>query len=600
MLYVLFLCLAIFYNFFKFRKEQGAFLSSLIDAKNTNHREMILGHHFYIFIFEGFLSLIVAHLLTDKAVSIGILGLGIVYLWLVFCGFFLYRFFIRHIEKKTKLDLYDSFKSHLIKDLRVNFAIIMLPILIYSLINWTFQENIFQEWGHFWFIGLLFNIIFVSVLTIFCSVVIMLRLIPNREITEPEYLSIIDKRLFQIKQPSMRVRWIETDIKNAFVVGLKLLFISNQTLFIGKTLRTTLTLEEFDAVIAHELSHVANRHIHKRVIDLLKNFISVIFGIAFILLIVLGGSFLYWGDDAYIHSTSTTFLCIILSFGWFVFNYSILFDTIRSHEFEADGFAVMELGANFTALKSALEKLSNKEELPDYIKERTKRKNDKGFINKWITGKFTTHPDLSVRLDFLRYKMDKGLPFNHYISAPQKIRSWLGVLFQWRVFVPLVFCFIVSGFWAYREFKSGSDSISFINHATPTEIMNNEKLVQQINSRPQLLGQSLMYYIVRRKDERLIDYFISRGANKGKTLIYITQTKDSALLKKYYTQFKSELSQDDYFLALRKTAQLNFTEGYRFLVNADRFENLHPSYKEDVSRVYQSNHGRIPASVIEK
>src|SRR5690606_15081662 len=115
-----------------------------------------------------------------------------------------------------------------------------------------------------------------------CSVILMLRLIPNREITEPEYLAIIDKRLQQIQMENMRVRWIETDIKNAFVVGLKLLRFSNQTMFIGRSLRKTLTIEEFDAVIAHEVAHIANRHIHKRVIELMKNFIVVFFGIMFL------------------------------------------------------------------------------------------------------------------------------------------------------------------------------------------------------------------------------------------------------------------------------------------------------------------------------
>ena len=61
MFYILFMVLAVAYNLKKFRKERDAFLSSLIAAKNPGHREMILSHHFYIFIFEGFLALIVAH-----------------------------------------------------------------------------------------------------------------------------------------------------------------------------------------------------------------------------------------------------------------------------------------------------------------------------------------------------------------------------------------------------------------------------------------------------------------------------------------------------------------------------------------------------------
>lgn len=106
-----------------------------------------------------------------------------------------------------------------------------------------------------------------------------------------------------------------------------------------------------------------------------------------------------------------------------------------------------------------------------------------------------------------------------------------------------------------------------------------------------------MYYVVKKKDHELIEHFVNKGADKGKTLIYISQLKDYDLLKRYYTMYKSKLSEDDYFLVLRKAAEGNFTDGYRLLVNAKEFEKLDPYYKEDVSRLYQTNAKRIPASV---
>ena len=596
MLYVLFLVLAIAYNLKKFRKERAAFLSSLIDAKNSAHREMILSHHFYIFIFEGFLAVIVAHLITERAMQIGILGLGMVYLALFFTGLYLYQFFVRYVERHTDLELLQSFKAHLIKELRVNFSMIMLPILIYALINWTFQDSVYEEWGSLWFIGLLFNIIFVSVLTIVCSVIIMLRLIPNRQIEEPEYLEIINRRLDQIKQPAMRVRWIESDIKNAFVVGLKLLRFSNQTMFIGRSLRTTLTLEEFDAVIAHELAHVANRHIHKRVIDLLKNFISVIIGVGVLMLVIFGMTFLYWGEDAYLHTASTTMWCVFACMGWMIFNYSLLFDTIRSHEFEADGYAVIELGASFQGLKSALEKLTTPEELPEYLQKMAKKKTEKGYFAKWISRNFSTHPELSQRISFLEHKIANGLPFNYYISTPQKIRMWLGHLLQWKVSIPLAFSFIFSMVWMAWTIKNGNEDIDFIARSSKVEIFKNKKLADRINSRPQLIGSSLMYYVVKKNDPELIDYFLRKGADKGKTLVYVSQLKDYDLLNRYYVKFQDQLTEDEYFLVLRKTAQNNFTEGYRLLVNAKQFEALNPEYKNDVARLHQTTN-RKPASV---
>lgn len=592
MLYALFLILAVTYNWRKFLRERSAFYTSLINATGSAHREMILSHHFYILIFESFFSLVVAHFITERAMSIGFLGLGVVYITLIAFGIFFYQFFIRYVEKNTGLSLWASFKSHLIKELRVSFAVILLPMLIYSLINWTFQDSVYEEWGSLWFIGMLFNLIFVSVVTIVCSVIIMLRLIPNREITEPEYLEIINKRLGQIGMPSMRIRWIETDIKNAFVVGLKILSFSNQTMFIGKSLRTTLSIEEFDAVIAHELAHVANRHIHKRVIDLLKNFISIVFGAIFVVFAIMGASSLYLGEDMYVHTGLLTTLCFLTFMGWIIFNYFLLFDTIRSHEYEADAYAVMELGASFDAFKTALEKLTTPEELPEYLKAR--RPKGKNVLASWLSKYFSTHPDLDSRFRSLEYKMAVGLPFNYYVSPAQKFRRLLGHLLDWKVSVPLASACLMIMVWGVMNVKSGMEAVAFINRASTESIIKQKKLVSKINSRPQLIGSSLMAFVVKKRDPRLIDHFIQHGADKGKTLVYISQIKDFELLQKYYPQFQNELSEDEYFLILRKSAQMDFTEGYRYLVNARQFETLNPGYKEDVTRLYKGN--RLPAS----
>jgi Zn-dependent protease with chaperone function len=589
-----FLAIAIAYNWWKFSRERKSLLASLIKAESITHREMILSHHFYVFIFEAFLGFLAAHLVTERALSIGLLGIGSVYLVLLFLGFVVYQFFVKHLERHIQVPLSESFRKNLIKELRVNFALVLLPILIYSLFNLTFQEGVFQEWGSLWFIGLLFNIIFVSVLTIVCTVIVMLKLIPNREISEPEYLQIINRRLGQVGMPGMRVRWIETDIKNAFVVGLKLLRFSNQTMFLGRSLRTRLNFAEFDAVICHELSHVANRHIHKRLIDLLKNFISVIMGVVILMFLVIGFSFLYWGEDASLYTQTTAALSIILCLSWVIFNYALLFDTIRSHEFEADAYAVMELGADPKSWQSALEKLTTPDELPEYLKTRISN-GKKGRVRSWLSKYFSTHPDLKTRIDSLNTKIEQGLAFDDYVSSAQKIRRYLSHMFQWKVALPVVSVFVILTTWAIVNLKQGQEMVAWIGQASSEQIKSNKKLLSKINSSPTLVGQSLMYYVVRRGEPDLIDYFIEHGASKGKTLIYISQLEDFALLEKYYSKFQNDLSEDEYFLVLRKTAQLNFTKGYRYLVNAKRFEDLNPFYKEDVSRIQQMN--RRPASI---
>lgn len=596
MTYLLFLGLAILYNFHKFRKDRAALISSIKEAHSRAHREMILSHHFYVLIFEVYFSLIVAHLLSEKVLTVGILGLGLSYLILFFLGFFFYQFFVQYLEKQTQLDLKVSFKQNLFKELRVNFALVLLPILIYSVLNWTFQGSVYEEWGSLWFIGILFNLIFVSVITIVCTVIIMLRLIPNREITEPEYTEIINKRLAQIGMEGMRVRWIETDIKNAFVVGLRLVRFSNQTMFVGRRLRNLLTLEEFDSVICHELAHVANRHIHKRVIDLIKNFLSILVGATFLMLITAVLFFLYHGEDFDLHHRSLAFISMSSIVAWILINQSLLYDTIRSHEFEADAYAVLNLGASFESMKSALEKLTAPEEMPEYLKQKTSNK-QKSAPMLWLGKIFSTHPDLDTRIQSLQSKLAKGLPFNHYISPVQKFRSSIGHFFQWRVAIPLTLILVFSASWSVLKLHDGRNKVIFISKASPDSILKDQFLKEHINEKPYLLGQSYMYYIVKKKNPELIDHFLSMGASKGRTLIYLSQLKEMDLFKSYYSRYESEISNDEYFLILRMTARVDFVEGYRYLVNSDRFEGLDLEYKKTVTGLYKT---RAPASIKSK
>ena len=596
MLYTLFLVIAVLYNVRKFSKERAVFLNSLVSATNTQHREMILSHHFHIFIFEAFLGFIVSHLISEGEFAIGLLGFGLIYVLLVGAGLFLYQYFLKFVEKTTGLVLRETFNQHVVKEFRVSFALIILPILLYSLLNWTFQNDTLgeSESGSLMIVEFLTNIIFVSVLTISCTVIIMLRLLPNREITEPEYMDVINKRLNQIGMPNMRVKWIETDIKNAFVVGLKLLRFSNQTMFIGRNLRTMLTIEEFDAVIAHELAHVANRHIHKRVIELLKNFVSAIVGFGLLMMVTLLFFYLYLGEDLSLYEKTVAFSCMVTCLSWLFFNYSLFFDTIRSHEYEADAYAVMEMGASLESFKSALTKLSAPDEMPEYLKAKRPAPKKKNILTKI----YSTHPELDARFYSLENKIAMGLPFNYYVSTPQKIRSKIALLFQWKVSVPLAAVFAVVAVWSTLSVKEGIRMVNFVKQKDPEAILKSELLVQKINTKPYLFGKSLMYYIVQKQNPELLDHFLNQGADPGRTLMYLSETKNFDLFKVYYASYASNLSEDEYYLILLKSADVNFTDGYRYLVNTSQFDTLKSDYKSELARNHRTqSKSRAPASV---
>lgn len=598
MLYTLFLVIAILYNIRKFSKEKEVFINSLINASTQQHREMILGHHFHIFIFEAFLGFIVSHLISEGAFAIGVLGFGGIYVLLLGAGLYFYQYFLKFIERSTGLTLRASFNQHVIKEFRVSFGVIMLPILVYSTLNWTFQEEQSSDSSSWWLVEFLINIIFVSVLTISCTVIIMLRLLPNREITEPEYLEIINRRLAQIGMPNMRVKWIETDIKNAFVVGLKLLRFSNQTMFIGRQLRTMLTAEEFDAVIAHELAHVANRHIHKRVIELLKNFISAFLGFGILMLLTFTFCHLYFGEDILLYQKHVAAVCGLTCIGWLFFNYSLFFDTIRSHEYEADAYAVLRMGASFPALRSALEKLSKPEEMPEYLKFKQRPRENRNPYFRWVGQLFSTHPELRERIHSLEHKIETGLPFNHYVSRLQKMKGSLSIFLNWKVSAPLAAIVACLMTWTTLKVRDGAAMVAYVREQSPERIMSSRKLSKAINSKPFLVGHSLMYYVVQRQNPILIDHFLKKGAEPGRTLIYLSETKNFDLFRTYYLSMSKTVSEDQYYLMLLRSADVNFTEGYRLLVNSSKFDSLPNGYKRDIARHHKSK-DRRPASASE-
>ncbi len=599
MIYGLFLIIAILYNLRKFSKEKTIFFESLNQAKSGQHRNMILSHLFHIFIFEAFLGFIISHLITERSFVIGLVGFGFIYLMLLILGLFLFQYFIKYVEEKSGLDLRMSFNHHVVKELRVSFGLIMLPILIYSLLNWTFQEesHLDQSSESVWLIEFFINFIFVSVLSIACTVILLLRLLPNRDITEPEYVELIQKRLVQIGMPGMRVRWIEADIKNAFVVGIKILRFSNQTMFIGRRLRTMLDMQEFDAVVCHELAHVANRHIQKRVFELLKNFISSIFGIGFILLLEIVLFYLYFGEDFDLHKDLVAAVSTLSTMVWIFFNYSLFFDSIRSHEYEADAFAVMKMGANLTSLKSALEKLMTPDDLPDYMKTKSKKQKNKNSYTYWFEKNFTTHPELEDRIHSVEKKISADLPFDHYVSRLKKIRNSFAILLDWRYATPLASCFIIFFTWTFFSIRSGDHLVQFVKSNDSKAILNNREIQNSINKKPYIVGKSLMSFIVKKRDSQLIDYYLKNGADPGRAMIYLAETKDFNLFKKFYVNYAPKLSQDEYYLVLLRTAELNAVETYRFLVNSNKFELLNPEYKtEVVDHMREQYRERKPAS----
>jgi hypothetical protein len=252
----------------------------------------------------------------------------------------------------------------------------------------------------------------------------------------------------------------------------------------------------------------------------------------------------------------------------------------------------MKLGADFEAMKSALRKLSVPEEMPEYLKGKIKVNHKKNFFQRH----FSTHPDLESRIELLERKLTFGLAFNHYVSPAMKIRGRIGSFMTWKVLVPGFTGFLAMTGYYVNGYHQVNKAMVFIQKENPDKIVKRD-FASLINSRPTPLSPSLMYYVVKKQDERLIDHFLKQGADKGRTLIYVSQTKNLNLLQKYYGLLKNDISGEEYFMVLKKTAEMNDTEGYRFLVNADKFEGLNSISKQNIVRIHnKAIRSRAPAS----
>ncbi|MFA7613705.1 MAG: M48 family metalloprotease [Candidatus Caldatribacteriota bacterium] len=571
--YLLFLIIAVSYNVFKFFRSKDRILNDLHES-NEVRRNTILSHFYWVFVIELFVGTIVAVWLSDEEKLLkGIITLTGIFVIVSILSFFIYLAFIKWVAKHIDSSITQSFIRYMIKEFRVYFAVGFLPILLYSGMIQAFQDDMGTG---FWGLEAIGHIMVISVLSITCTVVIMMKLLPNCEVTEPEYLEIINKRLGEAGLSHVRVRWIEAEFKNAFVVGINFPFLRNQTMFIGRSLRQALNGEEFDAVICHELAHIKQGHMAKRIVFIGWHTLRVVLSsVASIMGAILCG-FLIFGIEASLYSSSIiTPIALSFIFFSFVVSYLLFFDAIRSQEYEADAIAVMDFGCNVSILESALKKLTAVDNPYAPPKKR----------GKWREI-FSTHPTLEQRVEMLEKKITEGLPFNYYVSPYQKMAMAFFSLFKFRYIGTITALFCVGAFYTVNDLKKFSEERAHLVQSSVEELKENEYLNKHVNARP-IFGHSNLYYVMIKKDLGLVDHFIEKGADPEKVLFYLEKFHNQQVLGEYLIKLGDKLDEDSFRSYVSKLMQKNPSPEMVAQFKAyPRFQKLYPegSY-------------RLPASV---
>ena len=167
---------------------------------------------------------------------------------------------------------------------------------------------------------------------------------------------------------------------NAYFTG----FGSSKRIVFFDTLLETLTPDEVEAVLAHELGHFHRRHVVKRLLVMAAGMLALLWGLDQL----LGAGWFYAGLGAQSQSTAMALALFVFALPVFTFFLSpVMSAWSRQHEFEADAYAVAHTGPD--ALASALVKLyrDNAATLtPDPLYSRF----------------YDSHPPAAIRINHLR------------------------------------------------------------------------------------------------------------------------------------------------------------------------------------------------------
>lgn len=211
--------------------------------------------------------------------------------------------------------------------------------------------------------------------------------------SEPDIYNLLENLAISrgLRTPTLRI--IESDSLNAFATGLH---EGQYSITVTRGLMTTLTRDELEAVLAHELTHVINKDVRTMVIaSIFAGIISVIAELVF------RGLMYSRGGGRKDNKNALPLILIGLAFAAIGFALAIVIRMMlsRTREFVADAGAV-ELTKNPDAMISALRKVEGRSSLkgPDEVQQLFLDNQPDGV---GLEGLFATHPPIQKRIDAL-------------------------------------------------------------------------------------------------------------------------------------------------------------------------------------------------------
>jgi heat shock protein HtpX len=212
----------------------------------------------------------------------------------------------------------------------------------------------------------------------------------------PDIYNLLENLCISRGMAMPRLYIVESPVLNAYASGLS---ETSFSITLTRGLIDTLSKEELETVIAHELTHIMNRDVRLLVISIVfVGMLSFLSEMAFRTLLRGNHSrFRYHSDrDRGGGAVILLIATVVLGIGYFL-SLLIRFTLSRQREFLADAGAV-ELTKNPSGLIGALIKISGNANLPapDEVKQMY-IENSQAFL-----GMFATHPPIPKRIEALK------------------------------------------------------------------------------------------------------------------------------------------------------------------------------------------------------
>jgi hypothetical protein len=273
-------------------------------------------------------------------------------------------------------------------------------------------------------------------------------------------------------------------------------------MFIGRSLRDLLTRDEFDAVICHELGHMANGHLLKRITYAM----ALLFGLilSFVTSLLISGvlTFVLSDDPA---TSSFVFglslmITLILSYMLIV---SWTFKNYRQQEHEADAFAVMKLGIKLEDLEKSLRKVANK-----FRAEANREK---------IWNPFNTHPEIETRIENVKNKISLGVEYDWNQSVISRLLEITFRAASPRAMALGFTLFILTGLLIHTNVTQNKNYLMMVERGSVQELHEYRWHQSHINSRLYLIfGVTPIEVATYKKNLDVVKLLVAKGADVSK------------------------------------------------------------------------------------